>query len=423
MAEFQYVDGDGEVYYDLTETGNDATIDSAIFRTLSAEGSSGTGLIQAFVRVQATGTEQGYNTDGRGVPYDENSSPQFTTSLLLSDVPIVEIDGTSYYEFRLDINEANSTPLLSLNELKLYTTTNPNLTAELGSAAFDAATTPIWDLDDQNLDGTDDTDNTLLLDYSLQAGSGKSDMFFYIPVDDFGGADPETTNVLLYSEFGTTGTLDDTDGGDFAGGGSGVGLWGDYTSESGFEEWSVSKVADGVLTGFKWDDLDGDGMWDVAMGEDSGEEGIGDFWLKYSYTTGNGNNAILHEGVVNTNSIGQYFIPLVDGNNQDYTVTITELGFALEIPVNDNPLDPANYTLEGWAFTFDGDGTLDGVTQVIIDKDLEGLPEGEFQVTEQLNFGNVEYGSISGTKFVDGDGDLETTDDQSAYTEAGGWTI
>ncbi|WFL76422.1 SdrD B-like domain-containing protein, partial [Altererythrobacter arenosus] len=48
---------------------------------------------------------------------------------------------------------------------------------------------------------------------------------------------------------------------------------------------------------------------------------------------------------------------------------------------------------------------------------------GDFGDTEALNFGNVEYGSISGTKFVDGDGDLETTDDQSAYTEAGGWTI
>ena len=53
--------------------------------------SSGTGLIQAIVRVQdpggGDGTEDGYNTSFRPLSYEENTSPQFTTSLLLSEVP------------------------------------------------------------------------------------------------------------------------------------------------------------------------------------------------------------------------------------------------------------------------------------------------------------------------------------------------
>ena len=50
-------DANGTIYYDLTtKTGDEAEIDGTLFQTLAAEGSSGTGLIQAFVRTQATGS-------------------------------------------------------------------------------------------------------------------------------------------------------------------------------------------------------------------------------------------------------------------------------------------------------------------------------------------------------------------------------
>src|SRR5688500_10854899 len=106
MGEASYSDATGNVYYDLTtKTGDQAEIDDTLFLTAAAEGSSGTGLIQAFVRTQADGDEAGYNTSERPLAYDVNSSPQFTISLLLNQVPVVIIDNVEYYEFRLDINQ------------------------------------------------------------------------------------------------------------------------------------------------------------------------------------------------------------------------------------------------------------------------------------------------------------------------------
>lgn len=125
MAEQTYTTDDGEVLYDLTKkTGDRATIDGALLTLEDQTSSAGTGVIASFVRVQATGTEEGYNTDGALV-YDEITSDTFTHSLHLRDVPIKTINGVKYFEFRLDINQTNANPLLSLNELKLYTTTNP----------------------------------------------------------------------------------------------------------------------------------------------------------------------------------------------------------------------------------------------------------------------------------------------------------
>ena len=48
-----------------------------------------TGNTDSFVRINPGGgrdAEPGYNTGGRSLEYDENSSPQYTRSLLLSDV-------------------------------------------------------------------------------------------------------------------------------------------------------------------------------------------------------------------------------------------------------------------------------------------------------------------------------------------------
>src|SRR5262245_1611924 len=100
--------GTGPTYYDLTtDTGDRAEINSALFFQNKPDSSSGTGLIQAIVRVQDPGNgdghENGYNSSARPVTYEENTSPNFTTSLILSEVPIVTIHGTQYYEFRLDI--------------------------------------------------------------------------------------------------------------------------------------------------------------------------------------------------------------------------------------------------------------------------------------------------------------------------------
>src|SRR5262249_3615353 len=78
---------------DLTGATTSGTINGARFQLANPQ-PTGSGVIDSFVRLNPGGratTEQGYNTSGRPLRFDENSSPQFTRDLLLSSVPLVTI--------------------------------------------------------------------------------------------------------------------------------------------------------------------------------------------------------------------------------------------------------------------------------------------------------------------------------------------
>ena len=190
---------------DLT-AGGSGTIDGAFFTTTN-QSSTGSGVIDSFVRLNdGSGIlEQGYNTSARPLQFDENSSPTFTHDILLASIPVVNINGTLYREFLLDINQQSSHPLLSLDQVKLFTNpnaftddNNPTNIASLGTLIY-------------NLDGS--SDNGLKLDYNLNSGSGSGDLFMYIPDSLF----PSTNQyVFLYSHFGD-----------------------DFNNNDGFEEWAV----------------------------------------------------------------------------------------------------------------------------------------------------------------------------------------
>jgi len=214
--------------YDLT-SGGTATINNAIFVT-SDNQSTGTGVIDSFVRLQATGSEQGYNADARPVMPDVNTSASFTRDIQLSQVPQVTLGGVAYYEFLLDINQTNANPLLSLNKVQIYTrATALSSAATLGDLTGSSTLR-------YNLDAG--TDNQIQLNYTLNSGSGSGDLFMYVRVSDFGGA-PAGSYVYLYSQFGTE------DGGAQAT---------YYATNDGFEEWAVrtttqsTTVADGSTT-------------------------------------------------------------------------------------------------------------------------------------------------------------------------------
>jgi len=194
----------------LDLTGGDpdtpVTSNGALFYWVDAA-STGTGVIQSFVRIKKTGSEQGYNTDYRPLQYDEQSSAEFTHSLLLSDVPAVTLDGGRYLEFLLDINEntGGDSEFLSLDKLFVYTSSSPNLT---GYPWDSTEAKPVYEMN---------AVDWIALDYSLNHGSGSGDMFAYIPVDAF--ANPAGPYVYLYSQFGAQG-----------------GMW---ASDAGFEEWAI----------------------------------------------------------------------------------------------------------------------------------------------------------------------------------------
>ena len=189
---------------DLTTAGSSGTVNGAIYQQVPDQ-STGTGVIDSFVRIQHNGSEQGYNTDGSPFEFDEKGGA-FTHSITLGEVPILNILGTDYRVFLLDINQVNSNDnhLLSLDSIKLFQNSAPDIThlSDLGSALYD-------------LDGGGAA--TIELDYSLNPGSGAGDMYAYIPDSLF--TQNDDSYVYLYSAFGQP-----------------------HATNDGFEEWAILKV-------------------------------------------------------------------------------------------------------------------------------------------------------------------------------------
>ncbi len=178
---------------------------------------AGTGVIDSFVQIQQSSSEQGYNTTTNNV-FDNGSSDNFNHELLLSAIPFKSILGVDYREFFLDVNESqNSDSFLSLDGLQIYLSSVPNQSTNTVSSLG----TLVYDLDSG-------ANNAVLLDSALiSSGSGSSDLFVYIPNSLFLAAASSISlsdpYVYLWSQFGLIGTL----------GGRG------YGSSGGFEEWAV----------------------------------------------------------------------------------------------------------------------------------------------------------------------------------------
>jgi hypothetical protein len=165
--------------YDISTGPNLSTpsINGAIFQSTNNKSSAGTGNIDSFLRVQATGTEQGFNTDAPATL--DAKSGNFTRSLLLSDIPLVnrQQDGVNSAQFALDIGQLSSSPLLSLDQVKIYLTDSPVLTESPGSPAnfhnfgtpipASAHVVPVYNLDAG-------TDNYVLLTSAVAGVSGPS---------------------------------------------------------------------------------------------------------------------------------------------------------------------------------------------------------------------------------------------------------
>jgi MYXO-CTERM domain-containing protein len=183
---------------DLTVAPSSGTINGALFRTYDLR-AAGSGVLHSFVRVSSNATtEQGYNTSGRPVAFDENTSPTFTHDALLSDFPTANIGGTNYYEFILDINQTNSSPLLSVNAIQIYTSTVASQTTSnvtsLGTLRYNMDNTAGVGPGDGSAN-----DYTITLNYQNFTGSGQADMVMYVPVSNFGSP---SDYVYLYSYFG-----------------------------------------------------------------------------------------------------------------------------------------------------------------------------------------------------------------------------
>ena len=201
--------------YDLTvEDAFVADNDGMAFFEQIDPQSTGTGVIDSFVEVGGNTTSvHAYNTTVNGT-LDNASSDQFNHEITIFDIPVVEINGISYAQFLLDINQQGTDPLLSLNEIQIFTSDTPNQSVETfgnvhGGDIVDLDGTLIWDLDA-------DADDVIELDYNLNTGSGSGDMFLYVQASKFLTGEEF---VYLYSEFGTP-----------------------EGNNDGFEEWAVLRT-------------------------------------------------------------------------------------------------------------------------------------------------------------------------------------
>ena len=347
---------------DLTAAGSYGSLNNAVFSTTQPKG-TGSGNVDAFLRIHNTGTERGYNTDGV-LEFDTAKS----NSIQLSEVPQVKIEGTLYREFFLDINE--SSVLLSVDAIQVFVAATGNLT---GYPTFGGSATKIWDLD-VGADG----DSWIKLDASTSSGGGgQGDMLAYIP-DSLFGAD-ETQYVYLYCEMGN-----------------------EFPTDDGFEEWYVGQAepvsAIGEIHGYKFDDLNGNGV------DDSEPRLSG--WTIFLDTNGN-DVPDVGEIVTTTDINGEYsFENLVAGLGTQSTYRVREVQQAGWTQTTTNPIDIV--------LANDGDVYVAYSGQVVLE-----TGQTEF-VQADLAFGNSSGGSISGQKFNDLDGDGVKDAGEPGLS---GWTI
>ncbi|MBU0468292.1 MAG: PEP-CTERM sorting domain-containing protein [Candidatus Omnitrophica bacterium] len=188
-------------------------INGAFFQWTDIQ-STGTGKINPFVQLEdntANGLViEGYNTTASNT-FDNKNNDSYNHQISLSSIPIVTLNNIDYREFLLDINQNNSgdNGYLSVDEIQIFLSIldDPNQSVE----SFDAfgelniIGDLVYRLDIKTQAADTDIDNFIKLDESIQPGSGKGDMFAYIPDQLFLNLlNQGMTNdqVYLYSRFG-----------------------------------------------------------------------------------------------------------------------------------------------------------------------------------------------------------------------------
>ena len=166
---------------DLTTLDATATIQSVIFT--QGDPRSGTTVYQPFLRVQAIGVEQGFNTDFRPLEPDAVGT-LVTRSLPLNSLQRVLLttpQGSDYYfEFHLDANEStiSGNSFLSIDQLRFYTAAEGNIAT---STALNMTGVLRYDMDQAG-------EQTLLLDTALEVGTGSVDLTIHVPTSYFSGS-------------------------------------------------------------------------------------------------------------------------------------------------------------------------------------------------------------------------------------------
>jgi len=267
------ITGDSKPDVDITNAGDFTVINGVTFTDAVRVG-SGTGGYNTFLAISNnSGVEAGFNSDDTPPINATNADidQAKTHTVKLSSLVVKTIGGVDYYEIRIDLNEANSDPnaQLSLDQFKLYTSTNGGI--ESTTNLFNPANATLkYDMDAGG-------DKSILLSDAGSTGSGTDDYSILIPTSLFAGQDPTTTYLYVYAQMGAAGT--------------------GWDATSTFEEFNLENGV--ALTGVKFNDLNGDGVRQIADGEvgvagvtifiDANQNGSYDVGERTTVTDANGN--------------------------------------------------------------------------------------------------------------------------------------
>jgi hypothetical protein len=180
--------------YQICDTTNGARVCSAN----DDDGSTGSGTFPEFV-----GTAGGkppsffmYNTtgeiedDGLGVKNEVGNGINQNRDVTLGDFAVTTVEGVDVFTFVLDINQTLPNPILTLEHASIFI-------GDGSLSGYDAATDTLEGVAATWAMGADDL---ILLNYALAAGSGRGDMFLYVPISLFASFSTDD-HLQLFSSF------------------------------------------------------------------------------------------------------------------------------------------------------------------------------------------------------------------------------
>jgi len=196
------------------------TLGGTAYVSTTSVGSTGTGVLDPFVRLQQNGSESGHNTSGAFL--NDEKAGTWTHDLRLNELPLSIIDGVAYYEFLLDADENNSTAgqLLALNNVQICVGATGGLVGPTAGSGNNIHEISCPGTLKYAFGAFGSGANEVMMDYDFTgSGSGKADLFMYIPVATLGA--PSGQYVYLFSQFGLAVPAGRGD------------------TDAGFEEWAI----------------------------------------------------------------------------------------------------------------------------------------------------------------------------------------
>ncbi len=268
----------------LTTAGASGFVNGVAFLQANPQ-PTGVGVIHDFLRIQSQqgAVEQGYNSDARPVQFDEKASPPFDRAIHLSDLPTVTANGVTYRVFLLGVNQSQSSPLISLDELRLYVSGSPTV------SGYDPTTQQLGGLTARYDLGA----NWVVLDSSLSHGNGSGDMLMFVPDSLLASPGNPDPYVYLYSKMGVH-----------------------DAANGGFEQWAPGTGAmmpptpppSASVSGYVYRDVNRDGV------RDAGDTGLGQMTIELTGFDAQGNPV---SRTTLTNADGSYtFTNLAAGTYQ-----------------------------------------------------------------------------------------------------------